>query len=81
MATDVARHLTTEELEAGLDEIRRAPAAEGTIELIVRRPAEGEREVLQEGVLDLAEGLVGDRWSAASQLADAGRIAATARRS
>jgi hypothetical protein len=64
MATDVARHLTTEELEAGLDEIRRAPADEGTIELIVRRPAEGEREVLAEGVLDLAEGLAGDRWSA-----------------
>ena len=64
MATDVARHLTTEELEAGLDEIRRAPADEGTIELIVRRPAEGERELLQEGVLDLSEGLVGDRWSA-----------------
>ena len=64
MATDVARHLTTEELEAGLDEIRRAPADEGTVELIVRRPAEGEREVLAEGVLDLSEGLVGDRWSA-----------------
>ncbi len=62
MATDVARHLNTEELEAGLDEIRRAPAAEGVVELIVRRPAEGEREVLAEGVLDLTEGLVGDNW-------------------
>ena len=64
MATDVARHLKTEELEGGLDEIRLAPADEGTVELIVRRPAEGAREVLQEGVLDLSEGLVGDRWSA-----------------
>lgn len=64
MATDVARHLTTAELEAGLDEIRHAPADEGTIELIVRRPAEGARDVLQEGILDLDEGLVGDRWSA-----------------
>ena len=64
MATDVARHLTTEELEAGLDAIRRAPAEEGTVELIVRRPAEGEREVLSEGTLDLDQGLVGDRWSA-----------------
>jgi len=64
MATDVARHLTTAELEAGLDRIRRAPADEGTVELIVRRPAEGEREVLAEGVLDLDKGLVGDRWSA-----------------
>ena len=30
----------------------------------MRRPAEGEREVLAEGVLDLTEGLVGDMWSA-----------------
>jgi hypothetical protein len=64
MATDVTRHLTTEELEAGLGEIERAPHDAGTVELIVRRPAEGEREVLQEGALDLGEGLVGDRWSA-----------------
>ncbi len=62
MVTRTVRHLTTEELEAGLDEIRRAPAAAGTVELIARRPAEGEREVLEEGVLDLAEGLVGDTW-------------------
>ena len=62
MAVRVARHLTTEELEAGLDEIRRAPRDEGTVELIVRRPAEGERELLDEGVLDLEEGLVGDMW-------------------
>jgi len=62
MATDVAKHLSTEELEAGLDEIRRAPASEGVVALIVRRPAEGEREVLAEGVLDLDEGLVGDMW-------------------
>jgi MOSC domain-containing protein YiiM len=62
MATDVARHLTTEELEEGLGEIERAPRDAGTVELIVRRPSEGEREVLAEGVLDLAEGLVGDMW-------------------
>jgi hypothetical protein len=64
MATPVAKHLSTEELDAGLGEIQRAPADEGVVELIVRRPAEGERETLQEGVLDLDEGLVGDRWSA-----------------
>lgn len=62
MATDVARHLTTKELEAGLDEIRRAPTGEGTVELIVRRPVENEREVLVEGRLDPTEGLVGDMW-------------------
>lgn len=62
MATEVARQLTTDELEAGLDEIKEAPSAEGTVELIVRRPATGEREVLEEGTLDVAEGLVGDNW-------------------
>jgi MOSC domain-containing protein YiiM len=52
-----------EELEAGLDEIKRSPTGEGTVELVVRRPREGEREVLEEGILDTALGLVGDRWS------------------
>jgi hypothetical protein len=64
MATDVAKHLTRDELEAGLDEILGSPADAGTVELIVRRPAEGERELLEEGVLDLHEGLVGDSWLA-----------------
>lgn len=62
MATNVAKHLTTEELEAGLGEILAAPAAAGTVELIVRRPAVAEREVLEEASLDLVEGLVGDTW-------------------
>ena len=55
-------HLTTPELEAGLDGIRDAPRDGGRVELIVRRPAEGERESLATGELDLAVGLVGDRW-------------------
>lgn len=62
MATDVAKHLTIEELESGLDEILRAPSSEGVVELIVRRPAENEREVLADATLDLHEGLVGDTW-------------------
>ena len=57
------RHLTTEELEAGLDEIRRAPKDEGVLELIVRRPAVNEREILAAAELHLAEGLVGDTWN------------------
>ena len=32
------------------------------LELIVRRPAVGVREVLETGELDLVEGLVGDTW-------------------
>lgn len=55
-------HLTTTELEAGLEEIRRSPKDVGLLELIVRRPSAGEREVLSEGELHPSEGLVGDSW-------------------
>jgi hypothetical protein len=55
-------HLTREALEAGLDEIRRSPRGTGRLEMIVRRPRAGEREVLAEGLLTLEDGLVGDSW-------------------
>jgi hypothetical protein len=55
-------HLTTAALEAGLGHLRASPADLGRVELIVRRPAVDEREVLAEGVLDAREGLVGDTW-------------------
>lgn len=55
-------HPTTSELETGLDHVRNAPRTVGTLELIVRRPAVDEREVLEEGALDLEVGLVGDTW-------------------
>lgn len=58
------QHLTREQLEAGLDRIRAAPKDEGVLALIVRRPAVGAREILDEGVLDPHEGLVGDTWRA-----------------
>ena len=61
---DTIKHLTTAELEAGLDEVRRAPTNEGVLELIVRRPQTEERDILTEGELDLTEGLVGDNWKA-----------------
>jgi MOSC domain-containing protein YiiM len=50
------------ELEAGLEAIRQSPADEGELRLIVRRPVTNERETLAVAELDLAEGLVGDRW-------------------
>ena len=55
-------HLSMSDLQAGLDHIRRSPRNEGTVELIVRRPRSGERDVLEECELDPAEGVVGDRW-------------------
>jgi hypothetical protein len=56
------KHLTTSELEAGLAEIGRSPKDVGALEMIVRRPQVGEREILQDGRLDLKDGLVGDSW-------------------
>jgi hypothetical protein len=55
-------HLCTAALEAGLGDVRLSPSDGGTVELIVRRPAVDEREVLAEGTLDVAAGLVGDTW-------------------
>ena len=56
-------HVTAEELEAGLDYIRRSPKDAGILELIVRRPDIDRREVLDEGTVDPVVGLVGDSWT------------------
>ena len=54
--------LEADALEAGLPEILASPRDEGVVKMIVRRPGVGEREVVESGELDLAEGLVGDNW-------------------
>jgi MOSC domain-containing protein YiiM len=54
--------VTADRLAAQLDHLRDAPTEVGTLALVVVRPAHGEREVLGEGVLDEADGLVGDNW-------------------
>lgn len=59
---ETVTHLSTSELRDGLDEVRRSPADHGTVDLIVRRPARGERQVLVEAQLDEVVGLVGDNW-------------------
>lgn len=56
-------HLTMAEMERNLDEIRRSPSEEGSLDLIVRRPRSGEREILPKAELSVAEGLAGDNWS------------------
>ncbi|HEU5206439.1 MAG TPA: MOSC domain-containing protein [Gaiellaceae bacterium] len=53
-------YVEADRLEAGLAHILDAPSQLGTVELVVRRPSEGEREILDEGVIDFP-GLVGDR--------------------
>ena len=56
------KHLTTSELEAGLADVHQSPQDRGVLEMIVRRPQVGAREILDEGQLDLSDGLVGDSW-------------------
>jgi MOSC domain-containing protein YiiM len=70
-----APHLTLAELEAGLDEIRRAPKDAGTLAMIVRRPGVDQREVVEEAQLDLQEGLVGDNWRARGNRSTADKAA------
>ena len=52
----------TEEIEAELAQVIESPKDNGVLNLIVRRPNEDEREVLETGELDIEKGLVGDNW-------------------
>ena len=54
---------TAEQLWADLDNVRAAPRDDGTLELIATRPAVGERNVVEEAQLDVADGVIGDSWS------------------
>ncbi|GAA4409099.1 MOSC domain-containing protein [Fodinibacter luteus] len=69
-----ATHRTADELAAVLPMLLAAPRDAGTLELVVRRPRVGHREVLHEGELDVVLGLVGDSWSQrpSSRTADGG---------
>ena len=60
MSTDL--HRTRESLDARLPELRELGTEEGTLELIVVRPSEGERETPDTAELTIEDGLVGDRW-------------------
>jgi hypothetical protein len=57
-----ARHLSTEELEAGLDAVRQSPRDLGRLEMIVIRPARDERVVLDECEVSAGRALHGDGW-------------------
>jgi len=67
--------VTTVDLEASLDHLRAAPTRRGTLTMVVRRPEQGARELLDEGVIDETVGLVGDNWlgRATSRAVAAGR--------
>jgi hypothetical protein len=61
-ATSAPHHLNTEELAAGLAEIRRSPKEGGSVVMIVARPEPEHRHSLEQGELRPTDGLVGDRW-------------------
>jgi hypothetical protein len=50
--------------ERALSHVLGSPREEGRVEMVVRRPAEGEREVLTEARIEPGLGVVGDRWIA-----------------
>jgi len=66
---------TFAELTDHLDVLRAAPSDTGTLELVVRRPSNGTREVLERGELSTTDGLLGDNWlrRATSRAIAAGR--------
>ena len=64
-AMDVtAVHRSTDELNAGLDDVLASPRDEGSVEMIVLRPEEDARVVLDEAELVVGEGLAGDNYIA-----------------
>ncbi len=56
------KQLSAADLEAGLDEIRDSPKDESVLDLIVSRPEEDAREVMELADLHVDVGLVGDTW-------------------
>ena len=58
----MATYVETNEIQNALDELGVSPQDSGTVEMIVRRPNHGEREVLQEAKLSTETGLDGDNW-------------------
>ena len=59
---NVGEQLTKEQLEAGFGHVLQSPKDEGSLVRIVRRPDVDQREVIEEGELDVDLGLVGDNW-------------------
>lgn len=59
----MTKHLTRDELRAGLPHILDSPQDNGVLEAIVIRPAPGERKDLQSCNISLERGTHGDHWS------------------
>lgn len=59
---EALKYVSKEILEAGIEYIRQSPKDNGILKMIVRRPREDEREIVDEGKLNLSDGLIGDNW-------------------
>ena len=59
---EAARYLSMEELERGLENICLSPRQQGILKMIVRRPVDDVREIVDQAELSLSEGLLGDNW-------------------
>ncbi len=57
-------HRSADDLAGFLPALDDSPRDVGVLRAVVRRPAPGQREVLEVGHLDVTEGLVGDTWAA-----------------
>ena len=57
-------HLSMTELEMGMDYIRQSPKEEGALKMIVRRPHDNKREIVESAEIDEVQGLLGDNWKA-----------------
>lgn len=55
-------HITAAEIESAIQNVLDSPKNNGRIEMIVRRPKVNKREVVDHGVLEIENGLVGDNW-------------------
>lgn len=60
--SDTAHHPTIDELDRGIEHLRLSPTDGGTVDLVLRRPSPGEREVLEVAELRVGVGVVGDDY-------------------
>jgi hypothetical protein len=61
--SSMSRHLTLDELHAGLPTIRQAPADHGVLDAIVIRPVSDARVTLTRCEISQALGVHGDNWA------------------
>jgi MOSC domain-containing protein YiiM len=72
VSTDL--HVPRASLDPHLSALRALSSEQGTLEQIVVRPSEGERELPETAELTLENGLVGDRWRASAHVHEDGRV-------